>query len=344
MSVDAGKLVVLAPNWLGDAIMALPTIRDVAAGASSPITVAARASVAPLFSLVPSVSETIVIEPHPPGGVLQLGAELRHRGFETALLLPNSFLAAMTVLRARVPGRWGYRTDCRGFLLTSAIEPPRESLHQAEYYQRLVRALGFPPGPLAASIRVSAELRAAGARQLEQAGWDRRTPLVAIAPGAAYGSAKRWPAHSWACLARRLARGGVMPVLIGAAADAATGLEIEAVCGAACALNVIGRTDLPALAGVLAHCRMLVANDSGPMHFGAAMGLPVTAVFGPTDEHETAPLPVDMSWSERPRQQISVLTNDVECRPCMLRECPTDHRCMRGIDPDRVYDAVQWTL
>jgi heptosyltransferase-2 len=293
--------------------------------------------------MVPWVSETIVLRWYPRDGMLRLGAELRDRGFETALLLPNSFLAAMTAVGAHIPNRWGYRTDCRGFLLTRAIDPPRLPLHQAAYYQRLVRMLGFVPGPLQPCIEVGAPLRAAGGRQLEQAGWDGRAPLVAIAPGAAYGSAKRWPAHSWAGLARRLRANGIVPVLVGSAVDLAAGGCIEAACGGGGVVNLIGKTDLPGLAGVLAHCRTVVSNDSGAMHFAAAMGVGVTAVFGPTDERETAPL-AGMAASGCQRQQIVVLTHDVSCRPCMLRECPIDHRCMRGIDPERVFDAVQWTL
>jgi heptosyltransferase-2 len=118
-------------------------------------------------------------------------------------------------------------------------------------------------------------------------------------------------------------------------ADRPAGEEVEAACGTGCRLvNLIGRTDLATLAGVLAQCRALVSNDSGAMHLGAAVGVPVTAVFGPTNDLATRPF----------GDAHVVLTNQVWCRPCMMRECPLDHRCMRGIEARAVLDAVRRTL
>lgn len=332
------RVIVFAPNWLGDAVMALPAMRDVAAQTGAPVAVAGRRSVAPLFSLIPFVSETIVIERTSAIDILRIAAGLRAGGFHAALLLPNSFASALTATTARIPNRWGYRTDGRGVLLTRAIDRPRASLHQARYYQSLTESLGFRPGPLEPHIEVSQERRDAGARLLGEAGWDGSAPLVALAPGAAYGSAKRWPLDSYARLARRLRTDGVAVACIGSAADAgwtpdeSRGIDV---------LNLIGRTDLPTLAGVLAHCRTLVSNDSGAMHLAAAVGISVTAVFGPTNEFETSPLG---RGTDQARQRIVVLSEDVSCRPCMLRDCPIDHCCMTRIEPDRVYNAVRETL
>src|SRR5207247_3071351 len=124
--------------------------------------------------------------------------------FDAALLLPNSFQSAWTAYRARIPERWGYRTDWRGGLLTRAI-PPIAGLHQVECYQHLVRALGFPSGPAEPRLTISAERRTAAADALASAGWDGRRRLAALAPGAAYGGAKRWPPESFAQLAAELA-------------------------------------------------------------------------------------------------------------------------------------------
>jgi heptosyltransferase-2 len=158
---------------------------------------------------------------------------------------------------------------------------------------------------------------------------------VALAPGAAYGGAKRWPPEYFAELADAFARDGIVSVLVGGPADTATGREVESRARARHALmNLIGRTNLAELAGVLVHARTLVTNDSGAMHVAAAAGVPVTAVFGPTRERETGP--------RGPRH--AVLTHDVWCRPCMLRECPLDHQCLRGIAPAAVVDAVGRTL
>jgi heptosyltransferase-2 len=337
-------LVILAPNWLGDAVMALPAIADVRRAApDATIAVAARSAIAPLFQLVPQVNETIVL-PRPPAmrdiaAWRSLGAQLAGRRFDTALLFPNSLHSALLVSRAGIPERWGYRAGWRRGLLTRAIERTA-GLHQVDYYQQLVHALGFPNGPLESRVTVPPSARDAATRLLAGSGWNGHTPLVALAPGAAYGGAKRWPPEYFAELADALAVDGVGSVMVGSAADAATADEIvrgrhadrdpESV-----ALhNLVGRTDLATLAGVLSLCRGLVTNDSGAMHLAAAVGTSVTAVFGPTDDTATRPI----------GDAHAVLTHPVWCRPCMLRECPIDHRCMRGVTSAAVLDAARRVL
>jgi len=320
------SLVILAPNWLGDAVMALPAIADVRrALPGAAITVAARPPVAPLFQLTPEVNEVITIERR---RWIDAGSDLGDRGFDAALLLPNSLHAALIVKRAGIPERWGYRTDWRGQLLTRAIVPP-SGLHQAEYYQQLVHALGFPNGPLEPRLPVPTAARAAAFTLLADAGWDRRVPLVALAPGAAYGSAKRWPPERFAALVMELAADGVSAVMVGSVADRATADDIKRL--APRIVDLVGRTDLAALAGVISHARTLVTNDSGAMHLAAAIGTRVTAVFGPTDERATRPL------GDRHR----VITGTAWCRPCLLRECPLDHRCMRTIEAADVVAHVR---
>jgi heptosyltransferase-2 len=260
------------------------------------------------------------------------GGPLRDRRFDAALLLPNSFHTAALAWRAGIRERWGYATDWRGMLLTRPVPPPRR-VHQASFYQHLVRTLGFPTGVLEPAIAVPASSAAKAADLLESAGWDRRTPLMALAPGAAYGGAKRWPASSFAEAATTLGADGCVAVLIGSLGDAPAGREcLEQIGRGAPVLDLIGRTDLMTLAGVLSRCRGLLSNDSGAMHLAAALGVPVTAVFGPTDETATRPLG---------RASSIVLTHRVWCRPCMLRECPLDHRCMLGISVDSVVAAAR---
>jgi heptosyltransferase-2 len=203
-------------------------------------------------------------------------------------------------------------------------------------YQQLVRALGFANGAPEPRLEVSAELCAAGARLLVETGWDG-TPLVAVAPGAAFGGAKRWPPEYFADLVRGFAADGVRSVVVGSAADAPIARLIETALGPdRSLLNLVGRTSVPTLAGLLTWARALVTNDSGAMHLGAAVGVPITAVFGPTDERLTAP---------RSSVARAVLMHPLWCRPCMLRECPLDHQCMRGLPVDEVDAATRrmWT-
>jgi len=377
------RLVILAPNWLGDAVMALPAIADVrrAAPAAS-ITVAARASIAPLFTMAPEVDETLTLGDSE-------AETLAAQRFDTALLLPNSTRAAIVARRAGVAARWGYRTGWRGSLLTRAIPAPR-GVHQIEYYQHLVRALGFPSGQSEPRVTVPPSARDAGRTLLVESGWNGRTPLVAIAPGAAYGGAKRWPPESFGELADGLGADGVQCVVVGTTADAATARDVARAFSAsarkpfgratadapkreerkggqardrgpalrqaqgipsvsrderAALLDVVGRTDLPTLAGVLANCRALVTNDSGAMHLAAAVGISVTAMFGPTNEQATSPHVADLRPQPAPPSpRLTILTHAVWCRPCMLRECPLDHRCMRGIEVATVLAAARSSL
>jgi heptosyltransferase-2 len=324
MKLTVSRVVVFAPNWLGDAVMALPAIADVGrALPAGALTIAARPTIAPLFGLLPAMGDVVLLT--------KKGPETRSP-MSTAILLPNSFQSALAAWRAGIAERWGYRTDWRRALLTRAIEAPT-GLHQVEYYRHLVRALGFANGPGQPHIPLSNELRESGAEQLRGVGWDGVEPLLAIAPGAAYGGSKRWPPEYFAALVRSLSEDGVRAVMVGSRADLPVGREIEAAVEASngvSLLNLMG-TDLPTLAAVLVNTRALVSNDSGAMHLAVALGVRVTAVYGPTDERVTRPL----------GDSHAVLTNPVWCRPCWLRECPIDHRCMRGIGVDRVAGAVR---
>ena len=333
------SVLVMAPNWLGDAVMALPAIADVRRRfASSRLVLAARQGVADLFRLVPFVDDVLTLEWR--GEMLRRATfrgdadRLRATGVRLAVVFPNSFASAWLVHQAQVAERWGFASDFRRWLLTrTAIRPRRRPLHQAEYYQDLVRQLGIENGPLEPDVTVPAAAMEAARTLLAERGWNARSPLVAIAPGAAYGRAKQWiPAHVVALIDTLTRSHGVTCVLVGSRGDAPTTAAIRAALPASEASQIIdlaGATSLEALAAVLALSQACVSNDSGAMHVAAAVGTPVVAIFGPTIDAETRPL-------TRRGGRADVLTNPVWCRPCMLRECPLDHRCMTGIPPQRV--------
>jgi heptosyltransferase II len=336
-------VVVFAPNWLGDAVMALPAIADVRRSfPSARLVIAARASVASLFQLVPAIDEIVTLRWR--GRVLDHRTRRADigtlRGLTVssqalAILLPNSFGTAWLAKQARFAERWGYARDMRGVLLTRSVIVPRDSMHQGRYYQQLVAGLGLANGPLEPCVEVSAALRHTAREQLTAAGWDGRQPLVTMAPGAAYGTAKRWlPAH-FATVIGDLARRGVRTALVGSAADAETIRTIVTASDVpeAPPIDLGGRTSLQELAGVIAVSAACLSNDSGAMHLAGAIGTPIVALFGPTRDAETAPL-------TRAGAHRDVLFNPVGCRPCMLRDCPIDHRCMRGLEPSRVTAAL----
>jgi heptosyltransferase-2 len=321
--------------------MALPAMAAIrAATAGRQLIVAASSGVAPLFQeiTVACPDVTVVVDTR------HEVEQLREQRADAVVLLTNSFRTAWVSRQAAIPKRWGYRAHARSLLLTRAIARPRSRLHQSEYYLQLVRELGLGasegsgPGP-APSIRqptvhITSATRARTDAFLAQLGVDRSTPLVGLAPGAAYGHAKRWPPGRVAELVARLSAAGATCLLVGAEGDRGAGREIESgLPPGTRVFNVIGRTDLRLFAGLLASCHGFVSNDSGAMHLAAAAGVPVAAIFGPTDERVTAPL-----------GNHDVIIHQVFCRPCMLRDCPIDHRCMRGISVDTVFDAVSRRL
>lgn len=346
------RLVVRPPNWLGDAVLALPAIvalREHFASAS--LTIAAVSGVAPLFRQDTGVraDDVLVL----PDGQRDAVRALAQGQFELGILFPNSFRSAWQLRQARIPQRWGYATSARRLLLTraphsaprtshSAHSPhsaPRTShdrrQHQSDYYRHLVRGFGIPCSDDPPHIRASAAATAAAARLLRVDSLDAER-LILLAPGAAYGQAKQWPAARVAELIARLIREReARCVLVGAAHDREAGRAIESWLRshAPQALdrmhNVIGHTDLGGLVALAAHSRVCVTNDSGAMHVAAATGRPVVAIFGPTDERVTRPL-----------GRGDVLTADVFCRPCHLRDCPIDHRCMKRITVDIVFSAI----
>ncbi len=342
--------LVFAPNWLGDVVMALPAIADVRRHPrTTRLVVAARPSVAGVLALVPGVDGVVTLE----GGtglsaMRRLGRDVesvRGAGADAAILMPNSLHTALLAHRAGVGERWGYRRDLRRLLLTRAIPPPRGPVHQADYYRRLVEALGYPNGAREAVLEAPRDAIADARALLDAAGWSGAGVLVGVAPGAAYGGAKRWPVEQFARLCGRIATdAGATCVLLGSRADADVACAIAREAGKMAdgwphppVLDLAGRTDLRQLAGVMAHCRAFVSNDSGAMHVAAAVGVPVVAMFGPTDDQATSPLPGAGAAGSAPH---AVLTSPTWCRPCMLRECPLDHACMTGITVDAVTSAV----
>jgi heptosyltransferase-2 len=324
--------VIRAPNWLGDAVMALPAMAAVrAAYPAARLAVAAIPSIAPLFLEETSARPDDVItvdgarEPN----------QLKEGGHDTIVLLPNSFRSAWNARRAGIGERWGFAAGFRSPLLTRRAKRPRGHLHQADYYRALVTGLGIPATSELPRVRVTRRTEQRAAAILTELQIPDGAAIVGLAPGAAYGHAKRWPPTRVAELIARLVRErDAVCMMVGAAGDREAGREIESLLPAGVrAVNVIGRTDLRVFAGVLARCRSFVSNDSGAMHLAAALGVPVTAIFGPTDERATAP-----------QGDHDVLLHQVFCRPCMLRECPIDHRCMKRIGVDRVFDSVSRRL
>ncbi len=336
---EVARILVRGTNWVGDALLMTPALTAVRRTfPKAHLTLLVRPWVADLFGGNPAVDEVLLYESagvhRGLAGRLRLARELRRRRFDLAVLFQNAFDAALIAWLARIPERVGFVTQGRGFLLTRAVRvpPALRRCHQMEYYLGLTRALGYSEGLAEPVLVVTAEEQERAQALLREVGCDGRIPVIALNPGAVYGTAKRWPADRYAALADRLVTDGFRPLLVGAPSD----VQVAAAVRAASAnpeglVDLTGRTDLKGLAGVLRCCSAFVTNDTGAMHVAAAVGTPLVAIFGPTDPTTTGPV----------SRRATLLRRPVFCSPCLLRECPIDHRCMRGISVAEVHEAVR---
>jgi heptosyltransferase-2 len=331
------RIVLRSPNWLGDAVLALPAMAAIRRQfPHADLAVAAPAAIAALYREGTDVRPDRVIElPARQRGAI---AVLAAGQFDLGILFPNSFRSAWQLRRAGVPARWGYATAARGVLLTRKSLPENVTgpRHHADYFRALVRGLDVTCGDAPPRIAVTEASANLASTLLAPKAPAPARPIVGFAPGAAYGQAKQWPPDRVAAvIARLVADRGVTCAIVGAAHDRPAERAVESWLRAhapgalAHVVDLVGRTSLGVLAGVAARCSVFVTNDSGAMHVAAAVGRPVVAIFGPTDERATHPIGVH-----------EVLTAAVFCRPCHLRDCPIDHRCMKRISADRVFDAA----
>lgn len=339
------KLLIRATNWVGDAIMALPALQAVRQRfPTAHIAILALPYVAQIYEGQGVADELIAHDRNGEhagfGGREKLAAMLRAKTFDTALLLQNAFDAAWIVWRAGIPERIGYRRDGRGLLLTKPIRVPRPGetpAHEKYYYLELLRRAGWLdslPDVPEIRLRVKAEDGERAEEKLRGIGARPNALRIAVGAGASYGSAKCWPPERFAQALNQLQRErDVEVILFGTPAEAAVstaiqrGLERPAV-------DLVGKTGIAELSALLSRCIAFLGNDSGAMHVAAAVGLPIVAVFGPTDPHGTAPV--------TPR--CTIVQEKTYCSPCLLRRCPTDHRCMTAISPERVGTSLLQTL
>ncbi|MEP7131899.1 MAG: lipopolysaccharide heptosyltransferase II, partial [Acidobacteriota bacterium] len=309
------SILIVAPNWLGDAVMAIPFVRALqSARPGASITVLAKRGPGAILGALPGVE---VLERR--SSVLADAVALRRRSLASAWLLPNSLRSAFAPFLAAIPERVGFATDGRRALLTRALPPPSGTSHQLRDYDSLLEADGIAPdfSPPRLLLPESAVTLADAA--LSSAGLPREGSIL-LAPGAAFAWTKRWPPSHWGRLASLLRDSGAAAgIVIGPGEEA---IAAEAVLAAGFAVPILGADlDPLGLAALLARARVAVTNDSGPMHLAAAVGTPVVALFGPTDPGRTGPA----------GSPSRVLDRYVFCSPCFLKECPYAHECLRLI-------------
>ena len=364
------KILVRGVNWLGDAVMTTPALqrlREAKPGAH--ITLLTHAKLAGLWERHPAIDSVLTFSDD--DGAFPVAKKLRAEKFTTAVVLPNSPRSALEVFLAGIPARIGLARPWRNFFLTQAVPPRREevrmhkrtaaevqsllagsgvpahpaipsSAHQLHHYLHLVAAMGANPAPIAPRLEVSAAEVAAIRNRFGAA--EDGSPLLGINAGAEYGPAKRWPRERFVATAIEIQRRtNCRWWIFGGRADVelATGVVDEIVAAKAGAAgsvrSIAGQTSLRELCAALKACRLVITNDTGPMHVAAAVGTPVIVPFGSTSPELTGPgLP-----GETTHQFIKA---NVPCSPCFLRECPIDFRCMKGIGVDTIVSAAMRVL
>ena len=334
------KILVRATNWVGDAVMSIPALTVIRGRfPQAEIVVLARPWVADLYRDQGFLDRLILFDQAGRHrgllGLERLASELRRDRFDLAILLPNSFQSAWIPWRAGIPARVGYARDARSSLLTQSIPLPRQGevpAHETYYYLELLRRAGFIDRlhPIERiGIRVDPASLDRAEDMLRRAGARAGAFRVALAPGAAFGSAKCWPPARFAELAGRwIADFDADVILFGTSSDRVVAEKIAAAMRRP-PVMLVGQTPIRDLPALLASCRLFVGNDSGATHVAAAVGLPVVGIYGPTDPLGSAPLTPSATVVHRP----------VSCSPCFLPHCPVDHRCMTRITVDDVFRA-----
>ncbi len=330
---SVARVAVRAPNWLGDAVMSLPALRAVRGiFPHAHLAVVARPGLADLYARETAVDRVIR---YASGERRAAAARLRAERFDAAILFQNAFDAALLAWMARIPERIGYNRDARRLLLTRPVRVPEAGeipRHERFYYLELLRRAGLLEHfPESDCIRLDGTGAARAAGQARLAAMGIEGTAVGISPGAAYGGAKRYERFGEAARALIGGRAGFTVLVFGSPSESALCEQVAA--SIPNARNLAGRTTMAAFIELAAACRVFLTNDSGAMHVASALGVPTVAVFGATDDTGTGPTGA----------LARVVREHAECAPCLLRECPIDHRCMTRVTPERVA-AVAWEL
>ncbi|MDQ2976583.1 MAG: lipopolysaccharide heptosyltransferase II [Acidobacteriota bacterium] len=339
------RIVVRGANWVGDAVMTVPALRELRRlFPKTRITLATRSWARGLFADADFLDELQVHDGTGLRSVVQQVREWRRHDFDLAVLFPNSLEAALVAALSSVPLRIGYASYGRQRLLTHPLTLPewRGTRHEVFYYLQIVAELEwrikgqetFLATEPNSSLEVSDARASAAIDLVRSKGVIECRTLIALCPGSINSRAKRWPAERYAALADRLIEEiDAQVILIGSAAEVEVSLEVtERMRNKPVVLT--GKTDLAELVAVLGLVNLLITNDTGPAHIAAALGRPTLVIFGPTNVATTRPF--------SPLAEIVV--HPPECAPCMLRDCPIDHRCMTAISPDDVFDRARTVL
>jgi heptosyltransferase-2 len=334
-TIDGMKIVVRAPNWIGDAVLSIPALFSMQKNfPDAEIWVAASEWTLGIFAPLDWTRGTITLSNKNNYKNIQLDAQkLKEHNFDIGILFTNSFGSALQFSLAKIPQRWGYARDGRHLLLTkrvrtSPLEAPR---HHIQYYLSLISKLGLETESPRLDFPLTENAVSQTKNLFRSLSIDTNKPIIILSPGASYGPAKRWPESFFSRLATLLQSNHDAEVLI---IGSETDKEIAATITATMSkkpIDLTGQTTLSQLAGSISQSVLFITNDSGPMHLANALKVPVIAIFGPTDPRITGPF----------QKPSKALKSQVPCWPCSYRECPFEHQCMTQISPEMVLEECQ---
>jgi len=337
----ARNILIRSTNWIGDAVMTLPavcTVRNTFPGAR--ICVLAKPWVAEIFNICRDVDEVIVFQS--PGshsgivGKLRLAKELSARNFDMAILLQNAIEAAMITLLAGIPVRAGYNSDGRGLLLTHSVQRTAaiRKVHQIQYYLEMVKSLGCRSSEAHVHLHPGDEYKILSEKIFTEHSIGREGLIVGVAPGAAYGPAKRWFPDRFAAVSDWVIDNlSARVVLFGSPEDRQT-TDLIKQHARHPLINLAGKTNLKEAIAVISSCGLFISNDSGLMHVAGALNIPTVAIFGSTNPVTTSPV----------GERSVVIYKGAPCSPCLKETCPTDFRCMDMISVGEVCETVRGLL
>ncbi|MGB0909416.1 MAG: lipopolysaccharide heptosyltransferase II [Nitrospirales bacterium] len=339
------KIVVRAPNWIGDAVMCTPALLDLRASyPRAHITLWGRPAIVELLKGHPGIDHVMSYEHQGVHsgllGKYRLIKQLRLARFDLAILLQNAFEAAFLTFLAGIPNRWGYGTDGRSFLLSKAVPvaSQKRSAHQVQYYQLLMQSLVGRIRSRGLQLVLSNQDEKRIDQRFPELMTSRGDYLIGLNPGSVYGSSKRWLPDRFAELAERVmnqiqetvgSNANVTCVVVGGVGEESLAHAISSLMRSN-TIVLTGKTTLRELMGIIKRCSLFLTNDTGPMHIAAAFNVPMVAIFGSTDPHHTAPYGLE----------DMVVQGKASCSPCFLRSCPIDHRCMTQVSVQQAYEVA----
>lgn len=338
------KILVRGTNWIGDAVMSIPALRELRRiFPDADISLHTRSGVDGLFSDAAFIDEIVAFDKNrwAAKDVYDNAQFLREDNFDLAVLLPNSFESALTTFLTRIPRRFGYNKDVRGLLLTDPIAVPewKNRRHEVFYYLHLIaelerRMLGRETvlqNEPDVSLEISDKRKAAAQKILAKRGIDLSRKIVALGVGSTNSQAKRWPVEYYSKLSDKLQTElDSQIILVGSKGDADVAAELQQQILQP-VVDLTGKTDIGEAAAILNVADLLISNDMGLAHIAPSVGTKTAVIFGPTNPETTRPF----------SRRAEVLRKQVECSPCMLRDCPIDHRCMTWITVDEVFEAAE---